>query len=89
VPTPALLRRAFGTFATGVTVIGARGADGALVGMTASSFAAVSLNPPLVLFCPAGSLSAFRVYNTAAHFSVNILPLQTEFVSIISPSASR
>ena len=41
--SPDLLRRAFGTFATGVTVIGARSADGRLVGMTANSFTSVSL----------------------------------------------
>jgi flavin reductase (DIM6/NTAB) family NADH-FMN oxidoreductase RutF len=75
--SPDLLRRAFGTFATGVTVIGARGADG-LVGMTANSFTSVSLEPPLVLFCPARSLAAFDVYSTAQHFSVSVLPAHAE-----------
>ena len=59
--TPEMLRRVFGTFATGVTVVGARRADGGLVGMTANSFASVSLDPPLVLFCVARSLTAFKV----------------------------
>jgi flavin reductase (DIM6/NTAB) family NADH-FMN oxidoreductase RutF len=44
------LRNALGTFATGVTIITARGADGGLYGMTANSFTSVSLTPPLVLW---------------------------------------
>jgi flavin reductase (DIM6/NTAB) family NADH-FMN oxidoreductase RutF len=77
VTAPALaareLRRAFGTFATGVAVIGVRGADGALVGMTVNSFASVSLAPPLVMFCPGRSLGAFEVYRSASHFSASVL----------------
>lgn len=76
--TPDLLRRAFGTFATGIAVIGARSTDGTLVGMTANSFTSVSLNPPLVLFCPARSLAAFDVYKAASQFSVSILPSHGE-----------
>ncbi|MGQ0546045.1 MAG: flavin reductase family protein [Betaproteobacteria bacterium] len=79
--TPELLRRAFGTYTTGIAVIGARSADGTLVGMTANSFTSVSLNPPLVLFCPARSLSAFSTYSTASHFSASILPAGTEATS--------
>lgn len=44
-----LLRRAFGTFATGVTVITVGGDNPH--GMTANSFTAVSLRPPMVLVC--------------------------------------
>ncbi|TAK81401.1 MAG: flavin reductase [Betaproteobacteria bacterium] len=80
-PTSELLRRAFGTYATGIAVIGARGADGTLVGMTANSFTSVSLNPPLVLFCPARTLSSFKAYSTTTHFSASILPAGAEGVS--------
>jgi flavin reductase (DIM6/NTAB) family NADH-FMN oxidoreductase RutF len=80
-PAPELLRRAFGAYATGIAVIGARSADGMLVGMTANSFTSVSLNPPLVLFCPARSLSSFHTYNTATHFSASILPAGAESAS--------
>jgi flavin reductase (DIM6/NTAB) family NADH-FMN oxidoreductase RutF len=80
-PAPERLRRAFSTFATGIAVIGARSADGTLVGMTANSFTSVSLNPPLVLFCPARALSTFNAYSTAGHFSVSILPAHAEAAS--------
>ena len=45
------LRDAFGQFATGVTVVTTRDKDGKPVGMTANSFASVSLDPPLVSWC--------------------------------------
>jgi flavin reductase (DIM6/NTAB) family NADH-FMN oxidoreductase RutF len=80
-PAPELLRRAFATFATGIAVIGARGADGTLAGMTANSFTSVSLAPPLVLFCPARSLSAFDVYRTTTRFSASVLPAGAEALS--------
>jgi flavin reductase (DIM6/NTAB) family NADH-FMN oxidoreductase RutF len=70
---PASLRKAFGTYATGVVVIGARGADGMPVGMTVNSFSSVSLSPPLVSFCPARSSFAFPVYEAMTHFSVSVL----------------
>ena len=40
-----------GRFATGVTVLTVNGADGRPLGMTASSLASVSLEPPLVSVC--------------------------------------
>lgn len=46
---PAVLRRAFGTFATGITVVTVGGRTPH--GMTANSFTPVSLRPPLVLVC--------------------------------------
>jgi flavin reductase (DIM6/NTAB) family NADH-FMN oxidoreductase RutF len=80
-PAPDRLRRAFSTFATGIAVIGARAEDGSLVGMTANSFTSVSLTPPLVLFCPARSLSAFDAYRAATHFSASVLSAHAEAVS--------
>ena len=44
------LRAALGRFATGVTIITCRGADGMPVGLTANSFTSLSLDPPLVLW---------------------------------------
>lgn len=80
-PSPEMLRRAFGSFATGVAVIGALGAGGEMAGMTVNSLTSVSISPPLILFCPARSLIAFDVYETAQNFSVSILPKQLEAIS--------
>ncbi len=71
--TPQRFRDVLGAFATGVTIMTARGPDGARVGCTASSFNTVSLEPPLVLWSlglRAASLSAFRATD---HFGVSIL----------------
>jgi flavin reductase (DIM6/NTAB) family NADH-FMN oxidoreductase RutF/flavin-dependent dehydrogenase len=75
------LRHALGQFATGVTVATTRAADGRPVGITANSFASVSLEPPLVLWClarDAGSLHAFR---ECTHFGVNVLSSSQHHVS--------
>ena len=66
-------RAALGMFATGVTIVTARSPEGDLVGLTANSFNAVSLQPPLVLWSlgrRAGSLAAFA---RGSHYAVNIL----------------
>jgi flavin reductase (DIM6/NTAB) family NADH-FMN oxidoreductase RutF len=42
------LRRVFGAFPTGVTALAALGPDGRPIGLAASSFTSVSLDPPIV-----------------------------------------
>ncbi len=67
------LRRALGQFATGVTIVTTRDEGGHRVGVTANSFASLSLEPPLVLWAldrEATSLPAFR---GCTHFAVNVL----------------
>ena len=67
------MRRALGAFATGVTVVTARAAGGQPVAMTVSSFAGVSLEPPLVLWCAQRGVWPFEVFNAADHFAVHVL----------------
>lgn len=66
------LRDALGRFATGVTVVTAQGPDGPL-GITANSFASVSLTPPLVLWSPARRSRRFPAFEAASHFAVHVL----------------
>lgn len=65
-------RSALGAFATGVTVVTARG-EGGPVGITANSFASLSLDPPLVLWCPARSSRRFAAFAAAETFAVHVL----------------
>lgn len=65
-------RRALGRYATGVTVVTAQGPRGP-VGMTANSFASVSLDPPLVLWCPARASTRHDLFADAAAWSVHVL----------------
>src|ERR1700751_2168610 len=67
------LRTALGAFATGVTIITARGADGGLYGMTANSFTSVSLTPPLVLWSASRYAQSLPAFQEGSHFVVNIL----------------
>ncbi|MFO1202468.1 MAG: flavin reductase family protein [Tabrizicola sp.] len=75
------LRTAFGAFATGVTVITTRQADGTPRGFTANSFTSVSLDPPLLLVCLAKTAHSADVFATAPHFAVNILAEDQKAVS--------
>ena len=66
-------RTALGMFATGVTVVTARGADGAPVGLTANSFNSVSLAPPLVLWSLARTAGSMPHFQRGSHYAINIL----------------
>lgn len=66
------LRRAFGRYGTGVTVITTQTADGPL-GMTANSFTSVSLTPPLVLWSPAISSRRHDAFVRADRFCIHVL----------------
>ena len=54
-------------FATGVTIVTTRTAAGVLVGLTASSFNSVSLDPPLVLWSLARSSGSMPALGTGSH----------------------
>lgn len=75
------LRDAFGAFPTGVTVVTTRGPDGTPVGFTANAFTSVSLDPPLLLVCPAKSLSSYPVFEACTVFAVNVLAEGQEAVA--------
>lgn len=66
-------RRALGMFATGVTIVTAQAPGGVRVGLTANSFAAVSLAPPLVLWSLARSAAALAALSAGSHYAINIL----------------
>ena len=69
---PADLRRVFGAYPSGVTAIAAL-LDGTPVGLAASSFTSVSLDPPLVSVCVAHTSTTWPVLVRAARFGVSIL----------------
>lgn len=65
-------RDALGQFATGVTVVTCATPDGPL-GITANSFASVSLEPPLVLWSPAKRSGRYPFYAAADRFAIHVL----------------
>lgn len=67
------LRKAFGSFMTGVTVVTTRESNGTLRGFTANSFCSVSLDPPLLLVCINKAAASCEAFSGAPGFAVNIL----------------
>ena len=65
-------RDALGKFATGVTIVTCDSPVGPL-GMTANSFASVSLDPPLVLWSPARASKRCAAFEAAEHFAIHVL----------------
>jgi flavin reductase (DIM6/NTAB) family NADH-FMN oxidoreductase RutF len=66
-------RHALSQFATGVTVITTRLADGSFRGLTASSFNSVSLDPPLVLWSLANYANSLPIFSGNSHYVINVL----------------
>jgi flavin reductase (DIM6/NTAB) family NADH-FMN oxidoreductase RutF len=75
-PPPALdgadLRRVFGCFPTGVTAVCAQ-VDGVLVGMAASAFTPVSIDPPLVSLCVQRTSTTWPKLRQAARLGISVL----------------
>ncbi|WP_199431803.1 3-hydroxy-9,10-secoandrosta-1,3,5(10)-triene-9,17-dione monooxygenase reductase subunit [Qaidamihabitans albus] len=76
----ARFRSVLGHFCTGVAVV--TGHDGREpVGFACQSFAALSLDPPLVLFCPGRKSRTWPVIERTGHFAVNVLAGDQQEVS--------
>lgn len=71
--TPHAFRRALGNFATGVTIITTKTAEGEPIGVTASSFNSLSMDPPLILWSSMKTARSCAIFEKATHFAVNIL----------------
>ena len=69
---PHTLRAAFGAFPSGVVAVAAE-VDDALVGMAASSFTSVSLEPALVSFSVANTSSTWPVLRSSRHLGLSVL----------------
>jgi flavin reductase (DIM6/NTAB) family NADH-FMN oxidoreductase RutF len=78
---PLQLRRALGSFGTGVTVVSTLAADGRPVGVTANSFSSVSLDPPIVLWSLNRRSPSLAAFDECGRFVVNVLSLEQLAVS--------
>ena len=80
---PDAFRRALSRFASGVTVVTARTPDGRSVGVTASAFTSVSLDPPLILVCLGKATEDLAAFADGDHFAVNILGEDQKDISAV------
>ena len=67
------LRRALGSFATGITVVTGRRPDGEPYGLTASSFQSLSLDPPLILYSSQRGAASLDSLAARPAFCANVL----------------
>lgn len=74
-------RAALGSFATGVTIVTTADADGRPVGVTASSFNSLSLDPPLVLWSLAKTSSSLAAFQRSGEFAIHVLTSKQEALS--------
>ncbi|MDO8773493.1 MAG: flavin reductase family protein [Burkholderiaceae bacterium] len=75
------LRGALGRFPTGVTVITTRTPAGKLEGLTANSFSALSLDPPLVLWSINRKSLSLSGFLSSQNFVINVLRAEQSDVS--------
>lgn len=73
-------KQAMAQFVSGVTVISTEH-DGQLFGMTVASFASLSLDPPLILFCAGKKMQTHDAVVGAGRFGVSILSLAQKDLS--------
>jgi 3-hydroxy-9,10-secoandrosta-1,3,5(10)-triene-9,17-dione monooxygenase reductase component len=73
-------RRVLSHFATGVVVVTGVVDDGP-VGLTCQSFTALSLDPPMVLFCPSKSSTSWLRLATASYLCINVLSAEQHRLS--------
>lgn len=88
---PRQLRNALGRFPTGVTVITTRAPDGKREALTANSFSALSLAPPLVLWSLVSKSASLPGFLASGHFAIHVLASGQSDVShrFATPSADK
>ena len=66
-------KEVMGAFPSGVTVVTTLDDSGALVGLTASAFSALSMDPALVLFCPNYASDTYPLLRASKQFAIHLL----------------
>src|ERR1700730_4944652 len=75
------VRQAVGAFTTGVTVVTTCDDSGTRYGLTANSFASVSLEPPLVLFCVSHQAPSLDGFPPGRQCASNVRPPHQEEIA--------
>ncbi len=78
---PTLFRSTMGHFQTGVSVMSTRDGEGRPYGITVSSFASLSLDPPLVHWSLRRGAFSYPLFSEVRLFAVSILADDQEEVS--------
>jgi flavin reductase (DIM6/NTAB) family NADH-FMN oxidoreductase RutF len=70
---PGIYKEVLASFPSGVTVVTTLDPQGGIVGITASAFSALSIEPPLVLFCPNYASDTYPVLRDSKRFAIHLL----------------
>ncbi len=70
---PGIYKEVMASFPSGVTVVTTLDASGDIVGITASAFSALSIDPALVLFCPNYESDTYPVLRERKRFAIHLL----------------
>lgn len=70
---PGIYKDVMSSFPSGVTVVTTLGPDGGIVGITASAFSALSIDPALVLFCPNYASDTYPILRNSQRFAIHLL----------------
>jgi crotonobetainyl-CoA:carnitine CoA-transferase CaiB-like acyl-CoA transferase/flavin reductase (DIM6/NTAB) family NADH-FMN oxidoreductase RutF len=83
------LRKAFGTFTTGVTIATTLQKDRIPRGFTANSFSSVSLEPPLLLVCLSKGGLSYKTFTESTYFAINVLSEDQKELSALFATQSE
>ncbi|WP_137885747.1 flavin reductase family protein [Pseudomonas sp. 2FE] len=78
---PGIYKQVMGSFPSGVTVVTALDENGDIVGITASAFSALSIDPALVLFCPNYASDSYPVLCHSKQFAIHVLSADQQDVA--------
>ena len=70
---PGIYKDVMASFPSGVTVVTTLDPDGGIVGITASAFSALSIDPALVLFCPNYASDTYPILRDSKRFAIHLL----------------
>nr|WP_314569678.1 flavin reductase family protein [uncultured Pseudomonas sp.] len=70
---PGLYKEVMASFPSGVTVVTTLDPEGGVAGITASAFSALSIDPPLVLFCPNYQSDTYPILRDSKRFAIHLL----------------
>lgn len=70
---PGIYKEVMASFPSGVTVVTTLDPEGGMVGITASAFSALSIDPALVLFCPNYASDTYPVLRDSKRFAIHLL----------------
>ncbi len=92
-PTPApdvqaLFKASMSALASGVAVVTGAAADGSPRGLTVTSIASYSANPPSVIVCVDESCNSYEALTTGSHFAAHLLQAEQADVAALFASSA-